>query len=337
MLRSRNRTEPRVALAFALLLAACQNAGSDLGFSALATGSLTVGVVLDRDGSHTLTPVIDTAYANARVALLPKGSTDTVRVLNTTVQGIAKFEALPIGEYRVTVVPSSIGDSLVVAHIDSSEVRLTAGDPDQGVVVRLGYPEVSIRQARALPFGKRAFIRGVVLAGVQSFRDTTSHVQDSSGQIRLTRVALRAGLAGNAPGDSVSVLGSASVRDGQPTLDLSLVSRFGSRPPPIPFFVSTANAATANGGILDAALVRINGAIISDTATVAPDFRVTAGDGTGQLNIILDATLPFARSAFRPTIGSVPGRSINVTGVLVPNGQGGWNLKPRDVSDVVFN
>ena len=332
MLLSRNRA----AFALGLLVAACQNAGSDLGFSALTTGSLTVGVVLDRDGSHTLTPVIDTAYANARIALFAKGSTDTVRALNTTVQGIAKFEALPIGEYRVAVVPSSIGDSLVVADIDSSEVRLTAGEPDQGVVVRLGYPEVSIRQARALPFGKRAFIRGVVLAGVQSFRDTTSYVQDSSGQIRLTRVMLRTG-AGNAPGDSVSVLGTASLRDGQPTLDLALISRFGSRPPPTPFFVSTANAASANGGVLDAALVRVTGAIISDTATVAPDFRVTAGDGSGQLNIILDATLPFARTAFRPTIGGVPGRSINVTGVLVPNGQGGWNLKPRDVSDVVFN
>jgi hypothetical protein len=337
MLPSRDYAPGRLALALALLLSACQNAGSDLGFSALATGTVTVGVVLDRDGSHTLTPIIDTAYAHARVALLAKGSTDTVRVLNTDLQGIAKFETLPIGEYRVTVVPSSIGDSLVVAKIDSSEVRLTAGEPDQVVIVRLGYPEVSIRQARALPFGKRAFIRGVVLAGVQSFRDTTSHVQDSSGQIRLTRVQLRAGLTGNAPGDSVSVLGTASVRDGQPTLDLALVSRFGSRPPPTPFFVSTANAATANGGVLDAALVRVTGAIISDTATVAPDFRITASDGSGPLNIILDATLPFSRTVFRPTVGGVPGRSINVTGVLVPNGQGGWNLKPRDVSDVVIN
>ena len=310
----------------------CQNAGNDLGFAALSTGTINVAVYLDRDGSHTPTLVVDTVYRNARIALLPRGSTDTLRTVNSDATGLARFDAVPVGEYTVAVAPASIGDSLVVGAIDSTNVRLRADDEEPvQVVVRLSYPEVSIRQARALPFGKRAFIRGVILVGVQSFRDTTSHVSDSSGQIRMTRVQLRAGLTGNAPGDSVSALGTASTRDGQPTLDLALISKFGSRPPPIPFSISTASAATANGGLLDAALVQVIGAIISDTVTVAPDFKVTASDGTGPVNIILDANLPFARSAFRPT------RSINVKGVLVPNGLGGWNLKPRDVSDVIPN
>ena len=87
----------------------------------------------------------------------------------------------------------------------------------------------------------------------------------------------------------------------------------------------------ASGGVLDAALVQVIGAIISDTATVAPDFRVTASDGSGPVQLILDANLPFSRTAFRP------GRSMNVKGVLVPDGQGGWNLKPRDIGDVSFN
>ena len=326
------RFAPRLAAPlFLAALAACQNAGSDLGFAVTQTGGIFVGVYLDRDGSRTQVATIDTVFANARVALLTRSGTDTLKVVVTNAQGVAQFDEVPVGEYRITVDPGSIGDSLVVQAVDSANVRLTAGGTNPIVVVRLGYPELTIRQARALPLGKRAFIRGVVLVGVQAFRDTTSHVSDSSGQIRLTRVQLRGGLTGNSPGDSVSALGTASSRAGQPTLDLAIVSRFGTRPAPIPFSVTSAAAATANGGALDAALVQVIGAIISDSATVAPDFRATASDGSGPIKIILDANLPFARTAFRP------GRSLNVTGVLVPDGAGGWNLKPRSTGDVSFN
>ena len=330
MQTSRHRT---LAACGALLavLAGCQNAGSDLGFGAAQTGGVFVGLYLDRDGSRVQSATIDTVFAHARVALLARGSTDTLQVVISDALGVAQFDEVPVGEYRIAVDPISIGDSLVVQDISPADVRLTAGGPVPIVVIRLGYPEFSIRAARALPFGKRAFIRGVVLVGVQAFRDTTSHISDTSGQIRLTRVQLRGGLTGNPPGDSVSVLGTASSRGGQPTLDVAIVSRFGNRPAPIPFSITTATAATANGGVLDAALVQVIGALVSDSVTIAPDFRVIASDGTGPIKIILDAHQPFSRASFRP------GRSINVTGVLVPDGAGGWNLKPRDPNDVGFN
>lgn len=324
-------SRPILALLLAAGIPACQNAGSDLGFASSSTSTVVVGVYLDRDGSRTFSAVLDTAFAGARVALLARGTGDTVRTRPSDANGVATFDAVPIGEYIIAVVPASIGDSIVVAAIDSANVRVTAGTTVVAVLVRLSYPEVSIRQARALPLGKRAFIRGVVLAGVQSFRDTTSHVSDSSGQIRLTRVSLRGGLTGNAPGDSVSVLGTASSRAGQPTLDLALVTKIGTRPAPIPFSVNAASAATAGGGALDAALVQVIAVTITDTVAIAPDFHVTASDGSGPLIIILDANLPFARAVFRP------GRSITVKGVLVPDGLGGWSLKPRELGDVVFN
>ena len=56
----------------AVLLAACDVSGADLGFGAQETGTILVAVYLDRDGSRTPTP-LDTTYANARVALLLKG------------------------------------------------------------------------------------------------------------------------------------------------------------------------------------------------------------------------------------------------------------------------
>jgi hypothetical protein len=327
------RTSLRAVLALSILggAAACDNAGSDLGFNVSPTSAVTVGVYLDRDGSRTPTVPLDTLFPNARVALLAFGSGDTLRTTLSTQAGLARFEGVPVGQYRVTVVPSSIGDSIQVAAIDSAVIRLVAADTNTFVLVRLGYPEVSIRQARLSPPGRRVFIRGVILAGVQSFRDTTSHVADSSSQIRLTRVVLLGGLLGNNPGDSVSVLGHTSTRDGQPTLDNAGVARFAVRPPPIPLAVSTAVAATASGGLLDAGLVQITGGIISDTATIAPDFRITVNDGSGTLQIIIDGNLQIPRSIFRP------GASMIVRGVLVPTGFGGWTLKPRAGGDIVIN
>ncbi|PYP41641.1 MAG: hypothetical protein DMD43_05760 [Gemmatimonadetes bacterium] len=171
----------------------------------------------------------------------------------------------------------------------------------------------------------------MITAGVQSFRDTTSHMADSSGQIRMTRVQLRGSLTGNNPGDSVSVLGITSTRSGQPTLDLALISTFANRPAPVPFAVSTATAASASGGLLDAALVQITGANIADTATVSPDFVIHASDGSGALTIVIDPTLNLPRTVFRP------GFSLSPRGVLLPNGAGAWLLKPRNGGDIVLN
>ena len=312
------------------LLAACDNAGSDLGVTVESNGAVAVLVYLDRDGSRTAT-ALDTVYRNARVALLLRGGRDTIQARTTDANGVVRFPDVALGQYRIIVDSASVGDSIKVQDVDSAAgFHVTIGDTVP-IVARLGYPEGSIRQARTMQVGRRVFIRGVILAGVQSFRDTTSHITDSSGFLRLTRVSLRAGLTGNSPGDSVSVLGVTSARLGLPTLDNANVARFGTRPAPIPIAIGTGIAATASNGTLDAALIQVTGAIISDTSTIAPDFRVQASDGSGSIEVILDGNINFVRSNFRPN------RSMNVRGVLVPDGQGKWQLKPRDLGDVIFN
>ncbi len=320
----------------AMVLAGCVSAGSDLGFGPEETRVVAVVIYLDRDGSRTPTAVLDTLYRGARVGLFVRGSQDTFKVATTNALGTALFTGVPLGQYRVDIVPSSIGDSIEVQAIrvglvDTNEVRVTFADDTTGAEGRLGYPEFSVRQARNLPLGRRVFIRGVILSGVQSFRDTTSHVTDSSLAIRLTRVSLKGGLTGNNPGDSVSVLGVTASRAGQPTLDNASISRFNTRPEPVPLPVSTGTASTASNGALDAALVRLTGATITDTATVSPDFQVTISDGTGSLRMILDANIPFPRPQF------IPLRSLQAVGVLVPDGVGGWVIKPRQLGDVLLN
>lgn len=319
----------RRALTMLILLVACSNAGSDLGLTPTATRTVVVRAFIDRDGSGTSTSA-DTAYTGAKVSLRPAGGGKAVFTATTSALGGVLISPVSVGQYAVTVDSASTGDSLQVGFVDPNPLVLSA-TPDTGqvgITIRLEYPSASIRQARVSPPGKRLMIRGLILAGVQSFRDTTAYVQDTSGYVRLTRVSLRGGLTGNSPGDSVTIIGSTSSRSGQPTLDLAIITLVGPRPAPVPRFISTRVAATAMGGTLDAALVQVDAAIITDTAAVVPDFRVVADDGSGVLAVLLDAQGGYNRSLF------VPGRRMTVRGVLVPLGAGQWQLKPRSPGDI---
>lgn len=318
-----------VALGASLAVAACDPAGADLGFGAEPTGQVAALAYLDRDGTGTPT-ALDTVFRGARVSLRPRGGGVAIATATTDLQGIARFESVAFGDYLVTVEAASIGDSIQVAAIDDEEVRVSASVDEVAVGVRLAYPEVSLRQARLLPAGTRVFVRGVVLSGIQVFSDQSAHVIDTSAAVRLTNVSLLGGLTGNTPGDSVVLRGTVGVANGQPILTGVRLTRVATRPAPVPKPVTSGVAATAQAGALDADFVLLTSVVISDTVTVAPDFRVTASDGSGAVRIMLDANLGFALGNFRPA------RAISVRGVLVPDGQGGWVLKPRGGGDVTF-
>lgn len=314
--------------ALALVAAACDNAGTSLGFPSLATGGVVVQFVLDRDGSNSLTSN-DTLIVGARVSLTPPGGGKAIKTATSGTTGNAVFENLVIADYGILIEPSTLGDSLVIENVNPTVVRLVAAASPPVVNVRLGYPEASTRKIRQLPLGRRVVTRGLILAGVQSFRDTTSHVKDTAGAIRLTRVTIRNG-SGNNPGDSVTAVGRVSSRAGQPTLDQAVITTFAQRPAPTAVLLSSAVAATAQGGALDAALVQLTGVIISQSGPQGPDFRIVASDGSGPITIILDGTLPADPAAF-PV-----GRTMNARGVLVPDGNGKWQLKPRNGNDIVL-
>jgi len=318
-----------LALALPLAISACDPAGADLGFGAEPTGMVAALAYLDRDGTGTPT-ALDTVFRGASVSLRPRGGGAVIATAITDLQGVARFEEVGFGDYLVTVDPASIGDSIQVAAIEDDEIRVSAGASEVAVGVRLGYPELSIRQARLLPAGTQVFVRGVVLSGVQVFSDQSAHIADTSVAVRLTGVSLLGGLTGNTPGDSVVLRATVSQANGQPILAGARLTRVATRPAPIPKPVNSGTAATAQNGALDADFVLLTSVVISDTATVAPDFRVIASDGSGAIRIILDANLSFALGNFRPA------RAMSVRGVLVADGQGGWVLKPRGGGDVTF-
>ncbi|HET9132897.1 MAG TPA: hypothetical protein VFN90_01210 [Gemmatimonadales bacterium] len=324
------RTIPLLALA-TLAITACENAGESLTYPALGTGEIAVGVILDRDASLSTTQG-DTIVRGVRIALLPALGRDTLQIAVSDSQGVARFRDVPIGTYRIRIDREALGDTLPVVAGDTGTIRILALPDSAGAArsVRVGYQEVTLAEARTLPPGRRVVLRGTVLSALQFFRDSSTYLSGPGGSyLRVTGATHRPGRTGNNLGDSVLVLGTSGTDNGQPVLRGGLVLTLGQKLTPIPLAISIAQAITADGGRLDAALVEVPEATITDTVTVTPDFRVRVAAGTDTLMVLLDQLLTVQRNQF------APGRRFSGRGVLVPDGAGRWFLKPRPVANEI--
>ena len=189
----------------------------------------------------------------------------------------------------------------------------------------LTLPVISIRAARALPAGRTVAVVGVALNSSPTFSDTTVHLADTSGAIRLTQ--LKATLAA---GDSVLITAATSSRAGQPTLDQGARTAIGTGLLPTAPTLTTVAAAGADGANRDAQLVIVNNATISSTATVPNGFNLTVSDGSGNLTVLLDQQGGFTVPGIY-----IAGNTFRIVGLLVPTGTTGiWMLKPRSSSDL---
>lgn len=342
---ARSRLLICVGLAAAGWSAACGNAGDNRVLAIESTGTLQGLVYLDRNGNR-VPDAADTVLPAIGVRLVAKGTIDTVARATTNTTGDFTMTGVPVGHYVVVVDTGSVGDSVDVVRIDTSAVVFTPGD-SLTVRIAISYPIVSVAAARALPLGTRAFIQGVSLNSFicggptcnSTFGDSLVHVIDSSGAIRVSRVKVSFGNSISA-GDSVRMLGTRAIRDGQPVWDNAtpILIQTGLSFPPFPVdtnVTTNAQARTAAGGAKDAAMARIAGDTIVDTVRVVagPDggsLRLTTYDGTDTLVVLLDSTNAFP-SGFA---GIVPGAVKRFTGLLVPAGPGLWVLKPRGSFDI---
>ena len=110
---------------------------------------------------------------------------------------------------------------------------------------------------------------------------------------------------------------------------------------PQPLELNTATAATADGELRDAALVRIRDADIVDTATVigplGRDLRMTVDDGSGPLDMVLLELGGFNLGQVHPDSFSIR----EATGLLVPTQTAGglvsWRLIPRSSTDLAVD
>lgn len=320
---ARNRAVSAAVMA-ALLATACENAGEDRVLGVSQTGVVRGVVYFDVNGNRTA-DAADRGMQGVILRLRAQGTTDTVAQGVTDAQGLVRIANVPVGAYRVLVDTAQFGDSISVVVQDSVAVTVPPAD---SVLLEAGvsFPLVSIREARTLPPGRKVFIEGNALTDFNNFGDTTVHVADSSGFIRATRVLRTAVFAG----DSVRVLGVGAARVGQPVLGNASVITLGIGVLGPAEVLSTVVAGTADGGRLDAALVRIIDAAVNDSSTVLGDYLLTVDDGSGPLTVVFDQDASLTRTPY------VPGVTIDVIGVLVPTAPGSWVLKPRRNADVVL-
>lgn len=325
----RSFVRPGLLLAAGLLVGAgCGNDGEGLGIAPPADRAVVGQLFVDRDFNGVLNQA-DTLVAGLRVYLLVSGGqADTVAVDTTDLNGAVGYSGLPLGRYTVSVDSvAALGDSLVT-YLTPTAVQVTAGGGAPLFAIRLGFPQDDVPGVRGSAVGRRVVTSGIILAGQQSFGDTSAYLRDTGGALRLTGARV---LVGNfvAPGDSVRVLGTVALRAGQPVLDAAeiVLVRPGITAPAADT-VTTAEAAAALGGLRDADLIRIQAASVTDSATAGADYTVTIDDGSGPLVVVLDSVLTLP-----PTI-IVPGDSVRAFGVLVPTGTGAWRLKVRAGTDL---
>jgi choice-of-anchor B domain-containing protein len=164
----------------------------------------------------------------------------------------------------------------------------------------------------------------VALTASSVFGDSTLHLMDATGSIRATRVRDPV-----AAGDSVRLIATVAVLDGQPVLSAgTTVIELAGVGVPAPDSVSTGEAASAADGDLDAGQVAVSGTIAAVGTDAAGDVILTIDDGSGALVVELHHSVDF------PTTYDA-GDQIRARGVLLPAGSGtGWRLRPRDASEI---
>jgi hypothetical protein len=313
-------------------LTACDETGSDRILTVDATGSLVGIVFLDRNGSGALDPT-DGPLPGVALRVVAQGAREPVARVVSTAAGTMSVDGLPVGDYNLVLESPTVPDSVRLIRIsanpaasDTTKAHITAGDTT-AVAVILGYPTETVAAAKALPSGRRVFVEGVTLNAWATFGDSTLHVADTTGVIRVTRVTAVA----VSSGQRVRILGTTDVRAGQRTLTDAVAFPLGSGQAPAPIPISTGVAATADNGRLDAALVRVTQTTIlgAETNTVG-DVALTVTDGSGLLQVLLD------RDTGISPVPYIPGAMLAATGLLVRNEAraGEWQLKPRSVADL---
>lgn len=330
------------AVALALTLAACSNAGEGRVLGVTATGVVTGAAFVDNNGTG-LIDFGDTVFAGLRVRLVLEGTGDTVASLVTSATGQFRADSVPVGRYQVVLDTTILGDTMRVVRHTAPVVTVLPGDSVSDTVL-VAFPHVSVAQARALAVGRKVWVVAVALSSVNTFRDTTLSVMDTTRAIRLERLRSFNVFTG----DSVRLFGTTGRRAGQPVLRNITAFSLGAAFLPPAESLSSGEAATAQGGARDAEVVTVARVEITDTATVGGDFRLTVRDSigvdsagadstSGLLEVILDPTADaeFGQS-FSPFFRYTIGRRFTIYGVLVPTGTAGvWQLKPRSRTDLI--
>jgi len=171
----------------------------------------------------------------------------------TDADGIVLFEEVPIGRLVPAISESQLGDTLNPIPSTFPTFTLASGD-ELGVVSVLTLPSYSVADARDLSPEIPVFVEGVALNSFPDVNERNLHLRNAGSFIRV--LSVDSGTV--AVGDTVRVRGRTARFQGVPVLDGKVVYRLGpTSPTPVAVTLTTAEAADARGGALDAALVAV--------------------------------------------------------------------------------
>jgi hypothetical protein len=297
-------------------------------------------------GGRTVPPPDSVATVSAAAAVDGTRQDGLVRVAGTTV-----LDTATVGNYRRVGISDGSGRLELMLRIglpwpvEAAQpgaivaatgilVPATSGTawtlrPRTPADVSASFPTFTVAQLRSMPLGQRVWVEGIALNAWGTFSDATLHLQDRTGAIRVANVPQSALLAG----DSLRVLGTTGMRDGRLTVvDAAVTVAAAARGVPAVDSVSTAVAAAAAGGARADGHVRIGGAVIRDTATVAGDRVMGVDDGTGRVEVVLSRFVTFDTGPW------VPGGTFRGAGVLKPAPSGSaWRMYPRERSEAAIS
>jgi hypothetical protein len=279
-----------------------------------AMGTVAGSVYLDQTRSGSF-QTGDRGMAGAEILILKGGR--AVADAESGPTGGFEIPLLPVGSYRLGLRTEILADSLEVLTFDTTLFTVTAGDTVR-MSLGLTFVDHRIADVRQMPEGSRASLTGVALNAAGAFGDGSVHVADDGASIRVTRM----GPAAVAAGDRVSLRGTVEIRNGLPTLSADPApTLLGPSGLPSPEQLSTAVAASAAAGQLDARLARVMQARVLSVFSGG----MIVDDGSGPLEVLLWSG---------GTATALPGAIVSATGILVPRDGGRWSLRPRGASDL---
>jgi hypothetical protein len=305
-------------------LAGCGQTSGSSTLTIEATGAVEGLVYRDLNGNG-LADAQDEPADGVPVQLLTWGSGAVVDETESDGDGRFSFTNAPVGTYQVGVGFNDLGDTLQVVDLDSTALVIPA-DSMATAVFGVSYKVFTVEEARQLPVGTPVFVEAVVLAGPLTWADRSGHFREDDFAIRATGMVIDALF----PGDTVRMRGRTGTTAGQPVItDGKAYVLAGFSTSPLPLSVSTAEAAGARGGAIDADLVRIQSAVVADTFRIDGDLVATVNDGSGILEIVLDKDVAWLDNV-------APGATFGfATGLLIPvEGSSLWQLKPRTRFDI---
>lgn len=333
---------PRVRTAGALVAFSLLAAGCDTGvadpFVVDGDGSVEGLVFFDANGDGAYDPSAgDVALPNVQVNLLLRGTQESLAGGSTSTGSNGRFElnGIPVGTHDLLIVESSAPDSLtfcqnpIPVSVFLNETQFADLDAERSCLI-------TIAEAEAEPLGSFVTVSGIITSPPGDIRGSYTHIQDTSGGIRIFESSLES--QGLEFCDRIEVSGTLAEFGGDFQLTGVTVNEVEKNAAePQPELVTTAQivaAGLASANKLLGEFVRVeNAELVGDFGTGGLNFRnglIDTGDGRAQIRLEGAVAADDAAIDALFTLG----KCYDIVGVLGAfNGAG--QLFPRTTADIV--